>query len=209
MRSEVLVRHYFLSAALLFSSLSLPVAQAAEPYVELPRSAWLAPGEKVEVAALFSYGCRYCRELEPLLNSWVAQLPSDVNFTRVPAMAGGIWNIYGQLFLTLETLRVEPAVHAAVFEAIGSRQSLATPHEMALFLAGHGVDKAVFLDTYQSFAVQAKVKEAIRKTSAFEVSGVPALVVNGKYRFDQSAGGAQGMLALAQELIARERALRK
>ncbi|WP_421535020.1 thiol:disulfide interchange protein DsbA/DsbL [Pseudomonas marginalis] len=202
------MRHCFLTVALLFCHLTLPLVQAAEPYVELPRSAWLAPGEKVEVAALFSYGCRYCRELEPRLNSWVEQLPSDVHFTRIPAMAGGIWNIYGQLYLTLETLQVKPAVHAAVFEAIGNRQALATPHEMALFLVGHGVDKTVFLDTYQSFAVKVKVKEAIRKTSAFEVSNVPALVVNGKYRFDQSAGGAQGMLALAEELIARERALR-
>ncbi|MGZ0718330.1 hypothetical protein [Pseudomonas palleroniana] len=80
---------------------------------------------------------------------------------------------------------------------------------MALFLVGHGVDKAIFLDTYESLVVQAKVKEAIRKTWAFEVSDVPALVVNGKYRFDQNTGGAQRMLALAEELIARERTFGK
>lgn len=182
------MRHYCLSVLLLFCNLTPPLAQATDPYVELPLSAWLSPGEKVEVATLFSYGCRYCRELEPLLNSWVEQLPSDVHFTRIPAMVGGVWSTYGQLYLTLETLQVKPAVHAAVFEAIGNRQALATPHEMALFLVGHGVDKAIFLDTYQSSVVQAKVKEAIRKTWAFEVSDVPALVVNGKYRFDQSAG---------------------
>lgn len=202
------MRHCFLSIALLFVSLIGSAVQADARYVELPRSAWQEPGDKIEVVELFSYGCGHCYDLEQTIKPWAERLPADVNFVQVPAMFGGLWNVYGQLFLTLQTMNVEPRVHAAVFEAIHHRQRLSTPEAMAEFLVAEGVDKEQFLGTYHSFTVQAKVKEAIRKTAIYEVSGVPALVVNGQYRFDQSAGGPHGMLELAEELIAKERTAR-
>ena len=122
-------------------------------------------------------------------------------------MFGGIWNIHGQLFITLEAMGVEHKVHKAVFEAIHGGKKLATPEEMAEFLAGEGVDKDKFLSTYNSFAVKGKVEDAKKKAQAYQITGVPTMVVNGKYRFDLgTAGGPEGALSVADQLIAKERA---
>ena len=78
---------------------------------------------------------------------------------------------------------------------------------MADFLAGEGIDKDKFLSTYNSFAVKGKVEDAKKKAQAYQISGVPTMVVNGKYRFDLgTSGGPEGTLDVADQLIAKERA---
>jgi thiol:disulfide interchange protein DsbA len=122
-------------------------------------------------------------------------------------MFGGLWNVHGQMFITLNAMGVEPKVHAAVFDGIHEQgKKLATPEEMAEFLAGQGVDKAKFLSTYNSFAVKGLVEKAKKLGAAYQISGVPTLVVNGKYRFDiGSSGGPQQALQVADQLISKER----
>ncbi|MHC8388595.1 thiol:disulfide interchange protein DsbA/DsbL [Pseudomonas sp. MDT2-39-1] len=202
------MRHLILSAIFVTGSSFSMASQAISQYVELPQSGGLVQQGKIEVVELFSYGCRHCYDLESTLNPWIEKLPADVNFVRVPAMFGGVWDVQGQAFLTLQAMGARQSVHAAVFEAIRNRIKLTTPDEIAEFLAGEGIHKDIFLSTYRSFAVQAKVMDAKKRIAAYQVSGVPALVIDGKYRFDLSAGGPQGMLKLAEHLIAQERAAR-
>ena len=207
------MRNLILSAALVTASLFGVTAQAAEPvvagkqYVELSNAVPVAVPGKIEVVELFWYGCPHCYAFEPTINPWVEKLPADVNFVRIPAMFGGIWNVHGQLFITLEAMGVEHSVHKAVFEAIHNGKKLATPEEMAEFVAEQGIDKDKFLSTYNSFAVKGKVEDAKKKAQAYQISGVPTMVVNGKYRFDLgSAEGPDGVLNVADQLIAKERA---
>ena len=207
------MRNLILSAALVSASLFGMTAQAAEPleagkqYVELSSAVPVAVPGKIEVVELFWYGCPHCFAFEPTINPWAEKLPADVSFVRIPAMFGGIWNVHGQLFITLEAMGVENKVHKAVFQAIHDGKKLATPEEIADFLAGEGIDKDKFLSTYNSFAVKGKVEDAKKKAQAYQISGVPTMVVNGKYRFDLgTAGGPEGALSVADQLIAKERA---
>lgn len=207
------MRNLFLSAVLTSASLfglsaQAEGIQAGKQYVELnPQVAVSLPG-KIEVVELFGYGCPACYKFEPSINPWVEKLPQDVNFRRIPAMFGGIWDAHGQLFITLESMQVEGTVHQAVFEAIQQQgKKLATPEEMAEFLASQGIDKETFLKTYNSFGVQGQVANAKRLAMAYKVSGVPSMVVNGKYRFDVgSAGGWEQTLEVADQLVEKERA---
>ena len=118
-------------------------------------------------------------------------------------MFGGIWNAHGQLFVTLESMGVEPKVHDAVFAAYHrERKKLATPEEMADFLEGHGVDKQAFLKAYNSFGVRGRVEQAKKLGMAYQITGVPVMIVNGKYRFDLgSSGGPERTLQVADFLI--------
>ncbi len=61
---------------------------------------------------------RIASAFEPTIVPWSEKLPADVHFVRLPALFGGIWNVHGQMFLTLESMGVEHDVHNAVFEAI-------------------------------------------------------------------------------------------
>jgi len=209
------MRNLIISAALVAASLFGMTAQAAEapaaPYVELANPVPVAVPGKIEVVELFWYGCPHCYAFEPVINPWAAKLPSDVNFVRIPAMFGGPWDAHGQMFLTLEAMGVESKVHSAVFEAIQKEhKKLTTPEDMAEFLATQGVDKDKFLATFNSFAIKGKIVQAKELAKKYEISGVPTMVVNGKYRFDVgSAGGAEQALQLADKLIDKERAANK
>ncbi|MEG1042258.1 MAG: thiol:disulfide interchange protein DsbA [Pseudomonas sp.] len=207
------MRNLILSATLVAASVFGMTAQAAEPvagteYVELSNQVPVSAPGKIEVVELFWYGCPHCYSFEPVVNPWVDKLPADVNFKRIPAMFGGPWDAHGQMFLTLEAMGVEHKVHAAVFEAIQvQRKHLTKPEEMAEFLATQGVDKDKFLATFNSFAIKGQVTQAKELAKKYEITGVPSMVVNGKYRFDLgSAQGPQGVLNVADFLIAKERA---
>jgi thiol:disulfide interchange protein DsbA len=78
---------------------------------------------------------------------------------------------------------------------------------MAEFLAGQGVDKDAFLKAYNSFGVKSRAEQAKKLAMAYQITGVPVMIVNGKYRFDiGSAGGPQQALEVADYLIEKERA---
>ena len=185
--------------------------QAGKEYVELKSPVPVSEPGKIEVVELFWYGCPHCYAFEPTINPWVEKLPADVHFVRIPAMFGGLWNIHGQLFLTLESMGVEKKVHHAIFEKLHNNpKALTTPEEMADFVAEQGVDKDKFLSTYNSFAIKGQIEKAKKLAMAYQISGVPTMVVNGKYRFDiGSAGGPDEALQLADQLIAKERASAK
>ena len=209
------MRNLILSAA--FAGLSLlglnaqaENIEAGRQYEELSNPVPVSQPGKIEVVELFWYGCPHCYQLEPVIKPWAEKLPEDVQFKRIPAMFGGIWNAHGQLFVTLESMGVEPKVHDAVFAAYHQeRKKLATPEEMADFLEGHGVDKQAFLKAYNSFGVRGRVEQAKKLGMAYQITGVPVMVVNGKYRFDiGSAGGPQRALEVADFLIEKERAAR-
>lgn len=206
------MRNLIFTAVLAFAGLFGLSAHAAEfeagkQYTVLSTPVPVSQPGKIEVVELFWYGCPHCYAFEPTINPWIAKLPADVNFHRIPAMFGGIWNVHGQLFLTLDAMGVEHKVHTAVFDAIHKEgKKLATPEEMADFLAGQGVDKDKFLSTYDSFAIKGQIEKDKKLAMAYQISGVPTMVINGKYRFDiGSAGGPEKALELADYLIGKER----
>ena len=209
------MRNLILSAALVSASLFGMSAQAADvpleagkTYIELANAVPVAKPGKIEVVELFWYGCPHCYAFEPVVNPWVEKLPADVNFVRIPAMFGGPWDAHGQLFLTLEAMGVEHKVHNAVFNAIQKEgKRLDKPDEMAEFLATQGVDKDKFLSTFNSFAIKGQITKAKELAKKYEISGVPTMIVNGKYRFDLgTSGGPEQTLNVADQLIAKERA---
>ncbi|WP_248799756.1 thiol:disulfide interchange protein DsbA/DsbL [Pseudomonas sp. MWU13-2105] len=208
------MRNLILSAALVTASLFGMTAQAADvpleagkTYVELEKPVQVAVPGKIEVIEFFWYGCPHCYAFEPTINPWAEKLPSDVNFVRIPAIFGGPWNAHGQMFLTLEAMGVENRVHKAVFEEVQKTHKMTQPEEMADFLAGQGVDKQKFLDTFNSFAIKGQMKKSKDLAEQYGISGVPTMIVNGKYRFDLgTAGGPEAALNVADQLIAKERA---
>ena len=75
-------------------------------------------GNKIEVIEFFSYGCPHCAELEPFLEGWLAKLPPDVAFRRVPVMFQERWVPLGKIYYTLDSLGEERKLSPDVFKAI-------------------------------------------------------------------------------------------
>jgi len=207
----------FLSILMAFSWLAASGSVQAEDftfeegthYVALQIPIKTRNPNKVEVAEYFSYGCPHCYDFEPLIGAWHAQLSDEVVFTRTPAVWNRDYQVYAQTYVTLEALGMLEKVHVPIFNAIhNNRQRLNTPQLMAEFLVGYGVDAEDFAKTYNSFGTRAALQQADSKGRAYRSTGVPAIVVNGKYRIEGSMARTNAnMLRIADFLIEKERQL--
>lgn len=163
--------------------------------------------DKVVVAEYFSYGCPHCYQFEPMISKWKQQLPNDVEFRRTPAVWNQDYQVYAQTYYAAQALDILEEVHTPLFQAIhAERMRLNDPKRMASFFSEFGVDPVDFAKVYSSFGVRASVQQAEAKGRAYRASGVPAIIVNGKYRIEGSmAGSNREMLQVADYLIDRER----
>ncbi len=180
--------------------------EAGVHYVELPTPVAVR-ADGIEVTEYFSYGCGYCYQFEPVLSAWVERLPEDVVFSRTPAIWNQGYKHLAQTYYTLKAMNVLEKMHLEVFNAIHlKRLNLVDPSEMADFLTDNGVDGIAFGKVFNSFGVLATLQQAEARGRAYQATGVPSLIVNGKYRIDAGAAeGTQGMLAIADYLIELER----
>jgi len=163
---------------------------------------------KIEVLELFWYGCPHCYYLEPELDAWLKNRPDDVVFVRVPAILGPSWELHARGFYTAELLGVTDKIHKPLFERIHKeKKQIRNLAQLKEFFVAQGVSAQDFENTYKSFAVITKTNRAKQAAGLYGIKGVPALVVNGKYRTSAGAAGSnKGMLEVVDFLVERERA---
>jgi protein dithiol oxidoreductase (disulfide-forming) len=150
---------------------------------------------KIEVIEFFWYKCPHCYQLDPNLDKWLKTLPKDVAFTRVPAVLSEPWLHMAKAYYAMEALGVADKLHRALFDAIHLEgQNLDSQDALAEWMGKHGVDKAGFLRTYNSFAVTAKANRAKQLTRSYRLSGVPTLAVQGRYTSSASMTGSEAAL---------------
>jgi thiol:disulfide interchange protein DsbA len=166
----------------------LPAAAQGAPaegkhYVRLGAPAPVnAPAGKIEVVEFFWYGCPHCNVFEPTLDAWQKKLPADVAFRRVPVAFREIYVPHQQLYYAIEALGKVEALHRKVFYAVHSeRQRLEKADDIAAFMEKNGVERAKFMEVYNSFAVQTKAKQATRLADAYKIDGVPAMGIHGRF----------------------------
>ena len=169
-----------------------------------------SPG-KIEVIEFFSYGCPHCAHLEAVLNPWLKKLPADVAFRRIPLAGGPAWTPTAKLFYALDALGVEAKLHGDIFEAIHGDHSVVPADEasIAAWATRKGIEPAKFAAAYASFSVQSKVLQAQQTMVAHGVTGVPAIVVDGRYRIrNEAINSYADLMMLTDALIAKVRAER-
>ncbi len=178
--------------------------QSAQPKIGGP--------DKIEVAEIFWYGCGHCYDFEPHINRWASSTPENVRFVRIPATWNPLVKLHAQLYYTEEVLAkngkiADPeAFHGAVFAEYHRRGNRMTSESsiQSLF-ERHGVSAEDFTKTWKSFEVATKLSKAQDLALRYGITGVPAVVVNGKYRTGASeAGGYPELLEVIDELVARE-----
>ncbi|MBX9810764.1 MAG: thiol:disulfide interchange protein DsbA/DsbL [Burkholderiales bacterium] len=139
-------------------------------------------GKKVEVIEFFWYGCPHCNSLQPSLRAWLKRKPADVEFKRVPAIFQDSWVPLSKAYYALDAMGLVEKLHHDVFAAIHEQKiRLQEPKVLFDWVAGKGVDKQKFIDTYNSFAVQGRTQRSIDLTRNYDIPGTPALVIDGKY----------------------------
>ena len=200
----------------LLGAAAFAAGTAAAPLVEGKNYARISnpqpveSGRKIEVIEFFSYGCPHCAELEPHLEAWLAKLPPDVSFRRVPVTFQQRWVSLAKVYYTLDALGVESKLSPDVFTAIhGSGTALWDDAKFYDWAASKGIDRKKAEEVFTSFAVDGRLKRALQLAQQYNIQAVPTIVVDGKFVTSSDRVGTHAALPAAiDELVAKARAER-
>ncbi len=180
-----------------------------EDYVVLdkPVVVSLPPGKKVELIEFFWYECPHCFALEPVLVEWLRTLPGDVVFRHVPVGYTTRHEPAQRLYCALQIMGQAEALHGAIYDAIHRRyRRIDFEWQMASLVSSLGGDGARLREVLGSPEVVAAMRRANSTVDAFEVDGVPAFGIQGRYRTSPAmAGSRERGLKVAEVLIERTR----
>jgi thiol:disulfide interchange protein DsbA len=161
-------------------------------YVALAEPQPTESGDKIEVVEVFMYSCPHCFHLEPAIESWLKTKPENVEFRRMPAVFGPKVEPHARAFYAAEVVGAQDKFHEPLFKALHvQKRKIWDEDALVAFAVEQGIDGEEFRNAYNSFFVNAKVRRAAEMGRRFGVDGVPAAVINGKYRTSPSQTGSK------------------
>lgn len=172
------------------SSLALAMAMGVsaadfkegEDYITLESPEQINTGDIVVVREFFWYGCPHCYHLDPHAQKWKKTKAKDVAFFHTPAPFNPVWEGSAKGFYAAQKLGVGHKAHTALFDAIQKDgKKIYDQNSLADFYANYGADKTKFNAAYTSFDVGTKLGRAKTAAQRYKLTGVPAVVVHGKY----------------------------
>ena len=167
--------------------------------------------DRIEVMEFFSYACNHCNDLHPIISEWAKQLPKDVVFKRSPIPGSAFYTMMAKGYYALEAVGLLQKLDTEVFNAIhkGARPPFNDPKSLAKWVGSKGGDADKFLDAFNSFGVDGKVRLSGQQFDNAGLSGVPAIVVDGRYQvLGKNVNGFTGLIELTDKVIAMRRAER-
>ncbi|MBE0482851.1 MAG: thiol:disulfide interchange protein DsbA/DsbL [Bacterioplanes sp.] len=196
------------AALMLLSSLASAEFKAGVHYTVLAEPVAVVADGKIHVEEAFWYGCPHCFSLEDYVRPWKAKMPDDVKFTGLPAMFGRAWVVHAQLYHVADVLGVLDQVHYDIFRAVNVEgpRLLSRKEQREFLMSRANVNEADFEKAYDSFAVKSRMQQVDQRIRAYQIDGVPAMIVQGKYVVNaRMAGGQHRVMDVVDHLIGLER----
>lgn len=167
----------------------------------------ISKNNEIEVVNFFWYGCQYCAQLRPQIKIWLKNKSNDIHFQEIPAIIHTSWIPAAKLFFTIQQINAVDALHNQAFNAI-HQDNINLHEEHALFhwveIQGQNLDE--FVNTYHSIDIQKNIARSTHMTRQYQITGVPAIVVNGKYLTNTEMGGtADNTMIIVDKLIKKVR----
>jgi len=193
---------------ILISFSTLVLAVEPIPGVNFKTTKKIIPTEskdKIEVIELFWYGCIHCYNMDPYLDKWADNLPKDVTFKRVPAIPRKAWVESAKAYYALETLGIANKLHEKLFDAIHKEKLFSHNDTKSLinWIALNGkLDKKKVESAFNSFSMKAKLSRSYKIFKAAGATGVPTMIIDGKYFTSSTmAGGEQNAIDIMNFII--------
>ena len=207
-------RNIFAIIIAVFLSLSLsPGIAQEEPFVEgehyqlLDEVQPVQTGSKIEVAELFWYHCPHCFRLEPFIVEWQKNIPDGAEYVPIPALLNDRWEFDARVYYTFEALGLLEDLHGKYFSSIHEqRLNIRTAEQLAAWATDNGVDGSKIPDTFTSFSVQNKLNFSSVMSRRYGINGVPAIIVDGRYKTSVSLAGSHAKLIKVINFLIRESA---
>jgi thiol:disulfide interchange protein DsbA len=159
------------------------------------------------VIEFFYYGCPVCYESQPHIARWLIKTGGDVLLRRVPATGPQGGESFALTYYALEATGDLARLHWPLYDNHHfDDRKLHEEARLLEWLRGNGVDAERFREVRNSAETRAKVAAAHRTFDAYNVSGVPAFAVDGKYLTSaRMAGSVRRMMEVVEFLVDRAR----
>lgn len=175
------IRKFIALLLMLFAATAFADPAEGQRYTELNPPQPVSTGKKIEVLEFFSYVCSHCYDMHPSLSAWQKTMPKDVQIDFVPVAFYPQWEPMVYTYYALAAMNKQKQLDDALYDAWHNKEPLYNLDQIADFVAQHGVNRQEFIDTFNSFSVQASAERSKQMTHAYQVEGTPTLVVDGKY----------------------------
>ncbi len=180
-----------------------------DDYVSLQGDATILPDGKVEVIEFFWFGCPTCFRFEPVIHAW--EKPTTVHFKTVPAVLNRSSEFHAHAYYAMELLNLDSQLMTPFYDELHVKKNrVRTVEELEQWATTQpGIDAAKLAGTAHSFAARTKVAQADLLANKYGITGVPTLVVAGKYRTspamaDSFARALQVVEFLAAKVLAEQ-----
>jgi thiol:disulfide interchange protein DsbA len=162
-----------------------------------------SPPDQVEVAEFFMYTCPHCYNFEPYVQAYLARKPAYVNFVRVPVIFNPTAELHARAYYAEEVMDILDKTHNAMFKEIHVKHDMLGSEDAIVdFFISQGIDGPEFRKTFRSFPVETKLRQGATMARRFQITGVPTVVVNGKYVTGGSmAGSYETLMEVIDELV--------
>jgi len=159
------------------------------------------------VYEFFWYGCPHCFNLEPTMDRIEADLENDTKVMKIPVALRESWVAHAKLYYALEQMEKTDDMHNLIFEEIHIENNrLATEEQIVTFLEKHGIDTVEFLEKFNSFGTEARIKKSSNLARKYQINSVPTIIVNGRYLTSGSyVSSYDELYSVVNLLIERER----
>ena len=176
----------------------------------IPAQPTSSPPDKIEVAEVFMFSCSHCYNFEPHIQQWLENKASYVEYVRIPANFNPMAREHSRAYYAAVQLGIAEQITIPFFREFHSnRNPLNTPDRLAKFFYRFGISEDDFLKAFNSFEVDSRVRQADKLTRRYQITGVPAVVINGKYVSGaEMTGGYENLIALMNDLAAQENSAR-
>lgn len=163
--------------------------------------------DQIIIYEFFWYGCPHCFNLEPTMDRIEADLDKDAKVVKVPVALRDSWLPHAKLYYAISQMDKIDDFHNLIFEEIHIEDNrLDTKETMTQFLGDNGIDTKKFLEKYNSYGTEARIKKASNLARKYQINSVPTIVVNGKYLTSGSfVSSYDELYSVVNLLVERER----
>lgn len=156
------------------------------------------------ITEFFSYGCPSCYKIDAPFTTWANQLGKSIQLERVPVVFRPEWELYAKAYYTAKMLAMTDKMSPVLFKTIqDDKNKLDSKQAMIALFVAQGIDPAIAKSAFEnSPSVDLRVAEGMRLMAQYQITSVPAFVVNNKYKTDvQMAQSPERLLQLLEYLM--------
>ncbi len=162
------------------------ITQGKYSLLKIPFAADELNATKPYVVEFFWFGCPHCYSLEPLVKAFRQSHP-EIQFITLPAAPNQRWEIEARIYYAMEALGIRDSHFDRVFQLYADMRNekrYPTLDEVAGLFSDAGISKADLEERMNSEQVSEHIERSKRLFDQAELTGVPALIINGKYQLD-------------------------